>query len=75
MSSVQSEVYAAFRFIGVDEDPAMKAAAALGQRDNDLAKLDTRLAALMVMVGGLYAIIVPVAWLLLRMAFKGGALS
>lgn len=75
MSSMQSEVYQAFRSIGVDEDPAMKAAAALGQRDNDLAKLDTRLAVLMVMVGGLYAIIVPAAWLLLRMAFKGGTLG
>jgi hypothetical protein len=36
MSALQSEVYEAFRAIDVPEDKAMKAATALGRRDDDV---------------------------------------
>ncbi len=37
MSAMQSEVYEAFRDMGAAEDKALKAAAVLGKRDDDLA--------------------------------------
>ena len=39
MSTLQSEVYDAFRSLGVTEEKAMKAAQALGQRDLDVGDL------------------------------------
>jgi len=39
MSTLQSEVFDAFRSIGVTEDKAVKAAAALSARDNDVTTL------------------------------------
>ena len=51
------------------------AAAEVGAYDNRLASLDTRLALLTLMVGGLYALILPAFWLLLRVAYKTGALT
>lgn len=41
MSAMQSEVYEAFRDMGAAEDKALKAAAVLGKRDEDLAKAVT----------------------------------
>jgi len=37
MSAMQSEIYEAFRSIEIPEDKALKAAAALGKRDDDTA--------------------------------------
>jgi hypothetical protein len=39
MSSMQAEVYEAFRAIDIPEDKAVKAATALGQRDHDVSAL------------------------------------
>ncbi len=39
MTTMQSEVYEAFRSINVDEDKAIKAAAALSKRDDDVTTL------------------------------------
>ena len=75
MSSMQSEVFEAFRTLNVPEKEAMAAATALSRRDADVASLNTRLSVLVIMVGGLYAVLLPGAWLLLRMAFKSGALG
>jgi len=36
MSNVESEIYTAFRSIGVEEDRAMKAAIAFGDRENGM---------------------------------------
>jgi hypothetical protein len=43
--------------------------------DTRFAAIETRLAVLMAMVAGLYAVLLPGAWLLLRMAQKSGALG
>ena len=43
--------------------------------DSRLASIETRLAVVMVMVAGLYALGAPAAWMLLRIAAKVGALS
>ena len=40
-----------------------------------LTGIETRLAVLMVMVAGLYAVLLPGAWMLLRVAQKTGALG
>ena len=37
MSALQSEIYEAFRSIDIPEDKALKAATALGKRDEDMA--------------------------------------
>jgi hypothetical protein len=39
MSIIQAEVFEAFRSIDIPEDKALKAAIALGQRDQDVASL------------------------------------
>ncbi|MFN3076367.1 MAG: integrase [Alphaproteobacteria bacterium] len=39
MSTMQSEVFEAFRAIDIPEDKAMKAATALGKRDDDVSTL------------------------------------
>jgi hypothetical protein len=43
-------------------------------KQSRLARLETRLTVLQVMVGGLYAVIVPMGLLVLRVAAKVGAL-
>ena len=43
MSAMQCEVYEAFRDMGAAEDKAIKAAAVLGKRDDDLTKAVTDL--------------------------------
>ena len=39
MSAMQSEVFEAFRAIDIPEDKALKAAAALGRRDDDVVSI------------------------------------
>ena len=65
----------AFLDAGASPDKANAAAEELAGYDRRLATLDTKLAVLMVMVGGLYALAIPGGWLLLRMASKLGALG
>ena len=60
---------------GADPARAGEAAAEVGAYENRLASVETRLAVLLVMVTGLYAIALPGAWLLLRIASKLGALG
>jgi len=51
MSTMQSEVFDAFRSIGVAEDKAAKAAAALNERDKDVAALKSDMAIMKWMMG------------------------
>ena len=44
ISAMQSEVYEAFRDMGAAEDKALKAAAALAKRDDDVGALKTDMA-------------------------------
>lgn len=60
---------------GASDENARKAAEQVAGYDSRLAAIDTRLAVLVVMVGGLYALIIPGLWLLPRVAYKSGALG
>lgn len=51
MATVQSEVFEAFRDLGIAEDKAMKAASALGKRDTDVSEVKRDIAVLRWMVG------------------------
>jgi hypothetical protein len=51
MSTMQAEVFEAFRSIDIPEDRALKAATALGQRDPDVASLKTDMSAMKWMMG------------------------
>jgi len=51
MTTIQSEVFDAFRDMGVAEDKAVKAAAALSKRDEDVTSLKTDINLLKWMVG------------------------
>lgn len=51
MTTIQSEIFDAFRSIGVDEDKAVKAAAALSKRDDDVSLLKTDMNLIKWMVG------------------------
>ncbi len=51
MSTLQSEVFDAFRSIGVTEDKAVKAAAALSTRDNDVTSLKSDMSVMKWMMG------------------------
>jgi hypothetical protein len=50
-STMQTEVFDAFRSIGVDEAKAAKAAAALNERDNDVAALKSDMVLMKWMMG------------------------
>lgn len=60
---------------GAKPDKADKAAEELAAYDNRLAGIETRIAVLMFMTGGLYALGAPAIWLLLRIAAKTGAMG
>jgi hypothetical protein len=60
---------------GAKPDKADKAAEEAAGYDNRLASIETRLAVLMVMVGGLYALCGSAIWLLIRVAAKVGAIG
>jgi hypothetical protein len=51
MSNMQSEVFEAFRAIDIPEDKALKAAAALSKRDDDVASLKGELLVIKWMMG------------------------
>jgi hypothetical protein len=51
MSSMQAEVYEAFRAIDIPEDKAVKAATALGQRDHDVSALKSDMSVMKWMMG------------------------
>jgi len=51
MSAMQSEVFEAFRAIDIPEDKAMKAAAALSKRDDDVISLKGELLLIKWMMG------------------------
>jgi hypothetical protein len=51
MTIIQSEVYEAFRSIDVPEDKALKAATALGKRDDDVTGLKSDMQLMKWMVG------------------------
>ncbi len=53
---MQSEVFDAFRSIGVAEDKALKAAAALNERDKDVIALKSDMGLLKWMVGFVVAL-------------------
>ncbi|GAC1341566.1 MAG: hypothetical protein NVSMB18_13920 [Acetobacteraceae bacterium] len=72
---METEVFEAFRSIGAPEDKAMQAAAALSRRDSDVGELRRDMLLLRWMVGGLYALVLPAMWLLLRIGAKVGALG
>lgn len=55
MTTVQSEVFEAFRTLGIAEEAAMKAAAALGRRDDDVAGLHRDMAVMKWMLGAVLA--------------------
>lgn len=58
--TIQSEIFDAFRSIGVDEDKAVKAAAALSKRDDDVSFLKTDMNLIKWMVGFVLAFQVAV---------------
>lgn len=64
----------AFLAAGAPADKASAAAEELAGYDNRLSSIETRLAVLMVMVGGLYALLGPVLWLLIRISAKTGGM-
>ncbi len=51
MTTIQSEVFEAFRDVGVPEDKAMKAASALSPRDEDVVSLSRDMTLLKWMMG------------------------
>ena len=57
----------------VPPDKARAAAEEVAGYDLRLHGIETRLAVLMLMVGGLYALVAPAVWLLLRIGAKVGA--
>jgi hypothetical protein len=61
MSSLQSEVYEAFRSIDVLEDKAMKAATALGRGDLDVSTLKADMLLMKWMIGFVLAFEVAIA--------------
>jgi hypothetical protein len=65
----------AFLAANVPAEKANAAAEELAAYDNRLSSVETRLAVLMVMVAGLYAIGAPAIWLLIRIAVKTGAVG
>ena len=60
MSSMRTEVFEALRAIEIPEDKALKAAAALSHRDDDVAVLKRDMAVLKWMVGTLYPLILAI---------------
>ena len=61
MSTMQSEIFEAFRAIDIPEDKALKAAEALSRRDVDVASLKTDTSVLKWMMGFVLAFQVAIA--------------
>jgi hypothetical protein len=60
VSSLQSEVFEAFRAIDIPEEKALKAATALSRRDDDVLSLKRDMAVLKWMVGTLYPLVLAI---------------
>ena len=60
MSTMQSEVFEAFRAIDIPEDKALKAAEALSRRDDDVASIKRDMAVLKWMVGTLDPLVLAI---------------
>jgi hypothetical protein len=60
MSTMQAEVFEAFRSIGVPEDKALKAASALSQRDNEASALKAGMNVMKWMMGFVLAFLVAI---------------
>ncbi len=58
---MQSEVFEAFRSIDVPEDKALKAATALGRRDDDVASIKAELLLMKWMLGFVLAFQIAIA--------------
>lgn len=74
MPIMLEKLYDALRAGNVPDDKARAASVEVAEFKERLNAIETRLAVLMVMVGGLYAVAAPAIWLLARVAFKVGAL-
>jgi hypothetical protein len=61
MSNLQSEVFEAFRAIDIPEDKALKAAAALGKRDDDVTTLKADVHLMKWMLGFVLAFEIAIA--------------
>jgi hypothetical protein len=61
MSNLRSEVFEAFRAFDIPEDKALKAATALGERDDDVASLKGELLVIKWMMGFVLAFQVAIA--------------
>ena len=68
MSSMQSEVYTAFRTLNIPEQEALAAAAALSRRDNDVSSLRGEMRAMQALLGVNTAMLVA---LLLKLFVHG----
>jgi hypothetical protein len=76
MATMISEVYDALRDAqGVSEEKARKAAEAVAAFGNRFTKIETDLTLLKGMVGGLYLMLAPSAWFVVRIAANVGALG
>lgn len=60
MSTMQGEVYQAFRAIDIPEDKALRAAEALSRRDDDVLSIKRDMAVLKWMVGTLYPLVLAI---------------
>ena len=61
MSNMQSEVFEAFRAIDVPEDKALKAATALGRRDDDVTSIKADVLLMKWMLGFVLAFQIAIA--------------
>ena len=59
MSTMQSEVFEAFRSLDIPEDKALKAAQALSKRDEDVNSIKSDIVIIKWMLGFLIALIAP----------------
>lgn len=75
MSILIVEVYDALIDAGASEPKARAAASTLAAYDDRLNRIERRLTLLTWQVGGIYALLAPLVWLVLRIAAKVGALS
>jgi len=55
MAIIQSEVFEAFKDLGVSDEKALRAAGALARRDDDVGSLKADMALVKCMLGGLMA--------------------
>ena len=70
-----AKTYAAFKAAGVSEAEAQAAAEEIAGFDPRLSRIEADLLLLKWMVGGLYALVGGLGWMVIRIAAKVGALS